>query len=325
MHEESIIGIAITLLSGLFSIVILSILLRKQTSKPLKLLFMSTLFLNFVWYSTLVFYLLRSVFPMPGDPLNIYWLEFFLFSLLYVLRFGLMISLLLLFRHILGDTVSDKAESIVIKSVSFLLLFWFIGWIEVPLLGSKSITNQLMVLTDFLIFVSVIIAAVYLQYRTSFLFDKEYKRGVNVLCMIIIIPFAVGSIKLVISTSLMKISSMLERSMIYGFISFYNISTALWAIKYSSLIEKSKNFGVDPGKTNYSQFVESYKISKRESEVIQLICEGKSNKEIAAQLFISIDTVKDHNYKIYQKAGVKRRIQLVNLVNGFLNKQDNYK
>ena len=317
MYEESIIGIIFTFFAGLFSVAVFSIIMRKRKNKLLQLLFASILFLNLVWLTTVVFYFLREIFPMPGDPLNIYWLEFFLFSLLYVLRFGLMISLLLLFRYLLGDKISDKFEPMVIKSVSFLLLFWFIGWIEVPLLGSKSITNQLMVLTDFLIFITVIISALYVRYRAAFLFDKEYKRGVKVLCMIIIIPFAVGSIKLVISTSLMKIYSMLERSMIYGFISFYNISTAFWAIKYSNLIQKSKSFGVDEGKTNYLKFVESYKISKRESEVIQLICKGKSNKEIAAQLFISVDTVKDHNYKIYQKAGVKSRVQLVNLVNEY--------
>lgn len=317
MYEESIIGIIFTFLTGLFSVAVFTLKMRKRKNKLLKLLLTSIIFLNFIWLSTVIFYFLKEVFPMPGDPLNIYWLEFFLFSLLYILRFGLLLSLLLLFRYLLGDKISDKFESMVIKSVSFLMLFWFIGWIEVPLLGSKSITNQLMVLTDFLIFASVIIAAVYVRYRASFIFDKVYKRGVNVLCIIIIIPFAVGSVKLVISTSLMKIHSMLERSMIYGFISFYNISTALWAIKYSNLIEKSKSFGVDGGKTNYLKFVESYKISKRESEVIQLICKGKSNKEIAAQLFISVDTVKDHNYKIYQKAGVKSRIQLVNLVNEY--------
>ena len=50
-------------------------------------------------------------------------------------------------------------------------------------------------------------------------------------------------------------------------------------------------------------------------EVINLICQGKSNKEIANQLFISVDTVKDHNYKIFQKTGVKNRTQLVKLVN----------
>ncbi len=37
---------------------------------------------------------------------------------------------------------------------------------------------------------------------------------------------------------------------------------------------------------------------------------GYSNKEIGAELFISLDTVKKHLSSIYQKAGVKSRLQL---------------
>jgi len=62
------------------------------------------------------------------------------------------------------------------------------------------------------------------------------------------------------------------------------------------------------------QFVEKYEISKREEEVIQQICEGKSNKEISEALFISLQTVKDHVYRIFIKTGVKNRVQLTNLI-----------
>lgn len=54
-------------------------------------------------------------------------------------------------------------------------------------------------------------------------------------------------------------------------------------------------------------------ITKREQEIIQLICEGKSNRQIKDQLFISLQSVKDHIYRIYQKTGVKNRVQLANL------------
>ena len=60
-----------------------------------------------------------------------------------------------------------------------------------------------------------------------------------------------------------------------------------------------------------------YKISKREGEIIRSICEGKSNKEIAGELFISLQTVKDHIYNIFQKTGIKNRVQLTNLVRNF--------
>jgi len=57
-------------------------------------------------------------------------------------------------------------------------------------------------------------------------------------------------------------------------------------------------------------------ISKREQEVIRLICRGLTNQEIADALFISLKTVKDHNYHIFQKTGVRNRVELVQLAKG---------
>ena len=50
-------------------------------------------------------------------------------------------------------------------------------------------------------------------------------------------------------------------------------------------------------------------LSPREREVLQLISDGASNKEIAAQLFISETTVKAHLRSILEKLHVKNRAQ----------------
>jgi LuxR family maltose regulon positive regulatory protein len=52
-------------------------------------------------------------------------------------------------------------------------------------------------------------------------------------------------------------------------------------------------------------------LSKREHEVLQLIAEGLSNREIAHKLFLSMSTVKVHTYNIYGKLGVHSRTQAV--------------
>ena len=54
-----------------------------------------------------------------------------------------------------------------------------------------------------------------------------------------------------------------------------------------------------------------YKISEREFEVIRLICEGCTNKEIAAQLGISVNTVNNHVANIFSKMEVRSRIDLL--------------
>ncbi|MEC4676067.1 MAG: helix-turn-helix transcriptional regulator [Nitrospirota bacterium] len=63
------------------------------------------------------------------------------------------------------------------------------------------------------------------------------------------------------------------------------------------------------------RFEEIYKLSRRETEVINLIIKGKSTREMAESLFISESTIKTHLRHIYDKAGVKNRIELLRLLN----------
>ena len=52
-------------------------------------------------------------------------------------------------------------------------------------------------------------------------------------------------------------------------------------------------------------------ISSREREVLQLMSEGLSNQEIASQLFVSLNTVKTHVSRLFEKMDVKRRTQAI--------------
>lgn len=56
---------------------------------------------------------------------------------------------------------------------------------------------------------------------------------------------------------------------------------------------------------------ERVQLSEREHDVLRKIAEGLSNQEIAAQLFISLHTVKSHARKINVKLGVKNRTQAI--------------
>ncbi len=64
----------------------------------------------------------------------------------------------------------------------------------------------------------------------------------------------------------------------------------------------------------FADFCNLYEISKREAEIVLEICTGKTNKAISEKLFITLQTVKDHNHRIFTKTGVKSRVQLSNLV-----------
>ena len=57
-------------------------------------------------------------------------------------------------------------------------------------------------------------------------------------------------------------------------------------------------------------------LTQREREIVRLIVEGASNKEVASSLNISERTVKGHLSNVFQKLGVADRLKLVLLVRG---------
>jgi DNA-binding CsgD family transcriptional regulator len=58
---------------------------------------------------------------------------------------------------------------------------------------------------------------------------------------------------------------------------------------------------------------ENLGITPREMEILGLIAQGMSNREIAGKLFVSENTVKTHSSRVFDKLGAKRRTQAVQL------------
>ena len=59
--------------------------------------------------------------------------------------------------------------------------------------------------------------------------------------------------------------------------------------------------------------IASLGITPRELEVLQLIAEGLSTKEMAERLFVSENTVKTHTSRVFDKLGASRRTQAVQI------------
>lgn len=62
-------------------------------------------------------------------------------------------------------------------------------------------------------------------------------------------------------------------------------------------------------------FYERYHITHREQDIIENVIEGYEQKEIAANLKISVHTVKKHIGNIYNKCAVQNKIELINSIN----------
>jgi two-component system nitrate/nitrite response regulator NarL len=55
----------------------------------------------------------------------------------------------------------------------------------------------------------------------------------------------------------------------------------------------------------------THRLTPREEEILDLVGQGLSNKEIAARLYIEVTTVKNHVHNILEKLGVSRREEAV--------------
>lgn len=52
-------------------------------------------------------------------------------------------------------------------------------------------------------------------------------------------------------------------------------------------------------------------LTRREEQIVDLVCQGLSNRHISDQLKLSSHTVKNHLFRVYEKLGITSRVELV--------------
>jgi ligand-binding sensor domain-containing protein/DNA-binding CsgD family transcriptional regulator len=62
------------------------------------------------------------------------------------------------------------------------------------------------------------------------------------------------------------------------------------------------------------EVIGTYGLTGREEEILRLVLRGARNKDIEHELFISASTVRNHISNIYQKLGVRSRLELINRI-----------
>lgn len=130
--------------------------------------------------------------------------------------------------------------------------------------------------------------------------------------------------KLNLLATLVIISGLLQSSILYffdisGYIALIIVIVYFSCYAFIPLILRyhgilASYIKTGEGEVNFDDFCRLYEISQREKEIIMEIYKGRTNKEIADSLFISLQTVKDHTHRIYIKTGMRNRVELVNRI-----------
>lgn len=79
----------------------------------------------------------------------------------------------------------------------------------------------------------------------------------------------------------------------------------------NTVVEKEAPINDHPAFMLNEKELDELGLSKRELEVLQLMASGLSNQEIAARLYVSLNTVKTHTSRVFEKLDVKRRTQAI--------------
>jgi len=157
----------------------------------------------------------------------------------------------------------------------------------------------------------VIWTIIYLLLRNRKKEDGGKQKAIRIFAWAILVSFGqvmIFSLLLlygVISNSALVLSGTVFLLVIFGMPAFF-LHQFLDAY-HGPLAKKSS------ARNRLESLYKKYSISPREQEIIQMICMGKTNKQIEDLLYIALQTVKDHVSRIYQKTGVKNRVQLTNL------------
>lgn len=305
--------ITVTFILTAVSISLIAYKVKKRDQGILKSLLLVIIFLNSIWYSVLILQLWNSDTFILDNSIGNMGLEILFFSLLFITRFLFLIAFINLLIKILDFKISRSLSMIFKVSVIVIIGIWILGWLELLVLDSQGIISNIMIYTDILIIFIIIIGSVYLSFQSKLIQDNQSQKAIRMLGVVFIVPMVLGFIKWLLSGSFGIENNIWERLSLHILVVLINVLFIWWLIIYGNKVSGIPIIKSGETKTDPDGLMLKYNISKREMEVIRLICDGCTNKEIANNLFISIDTVKDHNSRIFQKTNIKNRTQLAKL------------
>ena len=299
-----------------FGLVVLLIFSRRigQVPSPIqKSFFQQALFYNLAILSTVILDFLYFFFwtDVSGSAFAIDFLAIISVSnltiaILWCLSFVVMIHEFLEIRCELKKKIWFKIGAVI---VVFLLCFSLISSIFkiIPVFfGTFSL------ICGYFIFLISLGYSIHIYTKAAFIINVDRRKSLRIYGMLFIIFSALSLFAYIDVYPLHLIPREMRKFSLNVLDLLFNLFTVIWGLMYLSFLNNGTKV-IELSSVSEQHLISKFQISKRELEVIHLICSGKQNQEIADSLFISVGTVKDHLYKIYKKTGVKNRTQLAKL------------
>jgi DNA-binding CsgD family transcriptional regulator len=294
-------------LAGTIALVTLLIAYKLHKTYPLRCL-------SYYFYYLLLFniigFALRPMQRIIVETLNLtFWQaqQFFVVTALFVVGPLFIISLYFLIKFAAGLVEVKVSRLFIIiyflywgarYMFGFILAMNFLKTRESGILYSSSYISDLLTIVMLFSVHGFVIS------KSRAIENPDKKRGVRTFAIIYFISYAVFNLSFYITS----------HSTVHFILSFaYVLPPLIYLDRFFKRFYR-EHPAVPANGVNMEQIFARYNISNREQEIIRLISRGRTNREIADMLYVSLQTVKQHTYNIYRKLKVKNRVQLSNFI-----------
>jgi DNA-binding CsgD family transcriptional regulator len=161
------------------------------------------------------------------------------------------------------------------------------------------------------LFLSVIYSMFFLLFTKPGVLIQTREKSERLLAFIVLIIMMVSFVFIVVNNKVFSLRLLQQNGGVILAVICIILSVSKIPGDIKKLVQTEKTISTDENK------LAKLGITQREQEVLQLLVTGKTYREIATELFISLPTVKTHVSHIYSKAKVRNRLELSNLISRF--------
>ena len=319
MEHIPVLGLILALALGLVSLALVA-RLPQQGAPPGVAWLPITLLLYNLWVAAFLTasYLQDHVRPQATSPLTAPLVEAWTVTLL-ALALAWLYAHVAQLRALLGIATTLHGSRVVRYALPGLGAVLVAGWLLSSWTANWVLFHYLVSFVGAAIFPAALVASLVFFLRSRRLEDVAWRARLSSLALAYVGLFTCLFALSVVWSRLAAASPWFPVALDAFLELLYNVVAIVWVTRLDTRLRRTHTVPTSPFAApapDRTQLLAGRGITRRETEIIELICLGKTNQEIADQLFISLATVKDHNYVAFQKLGVRNRTELTRLVLG---------